>query len=325
MYKSIKTFCEIGKQNGLFLMDMPTGFGKTYSVIKYIYDASMDEANKDKKFFFVTTLKKNLPENDLKNWFIKAGQIDKFNEKYLFIDSNSDCIVENFCEDIVKSIPQDIKKREEYKLFEQDVNFLQEAATRSIFKKIVPSVKDNLRLKTEPAFRKIIQGILSKDFSTIEQRINAIKTNPKWQWVGKLYPAVFTREKQIIFMSIDKFLMRNTTLVEPSYMFYNSEIMNNAIIFIDEFDSTKERLLKNIIDNGLRDKVDYIELFKDIYSAIHTNEFPATLFEPSKQRLQGEYKDKPLLSIYEGIKEKADKIYNEYSLQFHHIRKCAYH
>lgn len=318
MYTAIKTFCENGKTNGLFLMDMPTGFGKTYSVIKYIYDASMDEVNKDKKFFFVTTLKKNLPEKELKDWFEKAGQLDKFNEKYLFIDSNSDCIVEKFCEEIRKSIPQDIKKREEYVLFEQDVKFLQDASSNPIFKQIVPSVRDNLRLKTEPAFRKIVQGVLSKEFSTIEQRINAIKKDPKWQWVGKLYPAVFTREKQIIFMSIDKFLMRNTTLVEPSYMFYNSDIMNNAVIFIDEFDSTKERLLKNIIENGLRDKVDYIELFKDIYSAIHTNEFPTTLFEPSKQRLQGEYKDKPLTSVFEGIKEKADKIYEEYSLQFNH-------
>lgn len=318
MYKAIKTFCENGNNNGLFLMDMPTGFGKTYSVVKYIYDASMDETNKDKKFFFVTTLKKNLPEEDLRNWFEKEGKLEKFNDKYLFIDSNSDCIIENFCEKIKSEIPLDIKKREEYILFEKDVTFLQKACTTPIFKDIVPSVRENLRLKTEPAFRKIIQNVLMKEFSTIEQRINAIKKDPKWQWVAKLYPAVFTREKQIIFMSIDKFLMRNTTLVEPSYMFYNSDIMNNAIIFIDEFDSTKERLLKNIIDNGLRDKVDYIELFKDIYSAIHTNEFPTTLFEPSKQRLQGEYKDKSLFSVFEGIKEKADKIYQEYSLQFNH-------
>ena len=32
MYKVIKEFCEDGNTHGLFLMDMPTGFGKTYSV-----------------------------------------------------------------------------------------------------------------------------------------------------------------------------------------------------------------------------------------------------------------------------------------------------
>jgi len=34
MYKCIKNFCENKEENGLFLLDMPTGFGKTYNVIK---------------------------------------------------------------------------------------------------------------------------------------------------------------------------------------------------------------------------------------------------------------------------------------------------
>ena len=59
-------------------------------------------------------------------------------------------------------------------------------------------------------------------------------------------------------MSMDKFLSRNTTIVEPSYMFCNSDIIKNAVIFIDEFDATKDTILKRIIENGLHDKVDYI-------------------------------------------------------------------
>ena len=93
--------------------------------------------------------------------------------------------------------------------------------------------------------------------------IYAIKTNKRWQWLGKLYPAVFTRDKQIIFMSMNKFLVRNNPIVEPSYLFYTSDIINNAIIFIDEFDATKETILNNIIENGLKDKIDHIELFEN--------------------------------------------------------------
>ena len=65
MYTAIKNYCENGRKNGLFLMDMPTGFGKTYNVIKYIFDASIDEKNHDKRYFFITTLKKNLPKGIL--------------------------------------------------------------------------------------------------------------------------------------------------------------------------------------------------------------------------------------------------------------------
>ena len=37
MYQIIKNYCEDENTNGLFLMDMPTGFGKTYSVLKYLF------------------------------------------------------------------------------------------------------------------------------------------------------------------------------------------------------------------------------------------------------------------------------------------------
>ncbi|MBQ3869994.1 MAG: hypothetical protein II777_05545 [Clostridia bacterium] len=59
-------------------MDMPTGFGKTYNVIRYIFDASTNDANKDRKYFFITTLKKNPPKADLEKWFRDAGKLDQF-------------------------------------------------------------------------------------------------------------------------------------------------------------------------------------------------------------------------------------------------------
>ena len=37
MQKAIGNFCE-GRENGLFLLDMPTGFGKTYNVLEFIAD-----------------------------------------------------------------------------------------------------------------------------------------------------------------------------------------------------------------------------------------------------------------------------------------------
>lgn len=320
MYTAIKNYCNNGNNNGLFLLDMPTGYGKTYSVLKYIYEASLDESNSKKRFFFITTLKKNLPTEELRNWFAQAGQLDKFNEKFLFIDANADCVIDGLTSEIINEIPSEIKKTDEYKSFVQDVKFLQEQknVNKADLRGFIGSIKDNLRSKSEPNFRRLLQTMLSKEFSTVNERIYAIKTNKKWHWLGKLYPAVFTRDKQIIFMSMDKFLTRNATIVEPSYMFYNTDIINNAAIFIDEFDATKETLLKNIIQNGLRDKIDYIELFKDIYSALHTNEFPTALTTPSKQRKESKYKDQSLQSIIDGIQEKADAIYENYTLQFSH-------
>lgn len=80
MYTAIKNYCESERQNGLFLMDMPTGSGKTHDVIKYIFDASTNQDNKDRRYFFITTLKKNLPTGDLEQLFNDAGMAEQFKE-----------------------------------------------------------------------------------------------------------------------------------------------------------------------------------------------------------------------------------------------------
>lgn len=104
MYKAIQNYCNNGNNNGLFLLDMPTGYGKTYSVLKYIYESSLDESNSKKRFFFITTLKKNLPIEELKKWFTDADQLDKFNEKFLFIDANADCVIDGLTKEIINEI-----------------------------------------------------------------------------------------------------------------------------------------------------------------------------------------------------------------------------
>lgn len=80
MYTVIKNYCSNEIENGLLLLDMPTGFGKTYNVLKYIYEASMEAANAERKFFFVTTLKKNLPKEDLEKHFRSGGHLVEFKD-----------------------------------------------------------------------------------------------------------------------------------------------------------------------------------------------------------------------------------------------------
>jgi len=126
------------------------------------------------------------------------------------------------------------------------------------------------------------------------------------------------KDKRIIFMSVDKFLSQNSTIVEPSCMLYNSDLIKDSVIFIDEFDASKDTILKNLIQNGLRERVDYIELFKSIYASLHTHKLPSALTTPSKKRQESTYKDQSLQSVIDSIVEKADDIYKLYTLQFSH-------
>lgn len=320
MYEVIKGFCENDAKNGLFLVDMPTGYGKTYQVIKYIYEASLNPENKNRRFIFVTTLRKNLPERDLEKWFNDNNQPNLFKQKYLRIDSNMDCVLDNLLS-VEKDVQDDIKTSQEFKDLIRDVKAIKNVERSKDAAALVSALKDNLRMDTEPKFRRFLQGRLDS-LGSISQKLDAIQNDKRWTWVPRLYPSSLTSERQILFMSMDKFLSRNSPVVEASYMWYNNDkIIKDAFIFIDEFDATKETILSNIIENGLRDQVDYIELFLAIYSILHVKDFPKRLVKPSKKRSEGKYKDQSLLQLIKDIKADSDVIFKEYSLNFSHRTK----
>lgn len=320
MYEVIKGFCENEAKNGLFLVDMPTGYGKTFQVIKYIYEASLKPENKNRHFIFVTTLRKNLPEKDLEKWFSDNNQSNLFKQKYLRIDSNMDCVLDNLL-NIEKEVQDDIKTTPEFKDLIRDVKAIKNIERSKEAAALVSALRDNLRMDTEPKFRRFLQSRLDS-LGSIPQKLDAIQNDKKWTWVPKLYPASLTSERQILFMSMDKFLSRNSPVVEASYMWYNNDkVIKDAFIFIDEFDATKETILSNIIENGLRDQVDYIELFLAIYSILHVKDFPKRLVKPSKKRSEGKYKDQSLLQLIKDIKADSDVIFKEYSLNFSHRTK----
>ena len=93
MQKAIENFCQ-KRENGLFLLDMPTGFGKTYNVLEFIAENYDTEKYENTKFFFVTTLKKNLPFEDLRERFKQRGKEKYFENNSLRIQANADVVIE---------------------------------------------------------------------------------------------------------------------------------------------------------------------------------------------------------------------------------------
>lgn len=307
MIDVIKNFCDNENiKNGLLLIDMPTGSGKTYNVLEYIFNKI--DSGSDIKIFFVTSLKKNLPVIELKKHFEKNGKLDLYEKKFLHLKSNADMLTDNW-EEVQKDIPENIKNDERYKNIADDLKFIDTAKkgknNYGESEAFIEKFKENLFVHKEPAFRRYIENLLSKEYSHSQKRLEAVEKNKKWQWIGKLYPSVFTNKCQIFFLSVDKFLHGNSTIIEPQYTFLNHVILENAIIFIDEFDATKETVLKNIIKNNFKNKIDYINLFSSIHSALTEHIFPSIL---TTSKTSSEYIEK-LIYIFE-------KIYEKYSLKY---------
>lgn len=138
-------------------MDMPTGFSKTYSVIRYIANFIADENNKGKKIFFLTTLKKNLPLDELKEQLGNMGLAHLFEKSVLKLESNVDTAINNYTSNMLNDIPDDIRRSEEFKNFKADVEFLQ-SNTNPDFAR---SVRNNFTNNAERTFRKYLQTVLS--------------------------------------------------------------------------------------------------------------------------------------------------------------------
>ena len=327
MEQAIENFCK-NTDTGLFLLDMPTGSGKTYSVLEFIADNFDKEEFKDKKFFFITTLIKNLPYDDLRDHFAKKGKGTEFDKCCLRLEANADVLIDKLVSIYhAKMIPLEIIRTEEFKALLSSVQLINDnkdnknqanALQRSTIVNLCKKTEDLVRTEQEPAFRKLIESKL-KQFRTPNEKLKKIENDKEFHWIGELYPAVYTRERRIFFLTMDKFFFGNTTIIEPNYSFYENKIIDGSIIFIDEFDSTKARLLDQIINRGMQNKIDYLALFNRIYDSLETRDFPAELTKISKiqqQYLRDNKNKNTPADIIDGFIPVFEETYQKYSMQY---------
>ena len=324
MKKSIEKFCR-SCDNGLFLLDMPTGYGKTYSVLDFIADFYDNPIFADTKIFFITTLKKNLPEENLREHFKKRGKEQEFDKICLRLKANYEGVIDKLTL-VANKIPLSIKAKDEYRSLFNSVQIIEKYKKKTdsgkydeIMATLYKNAEVTVRDQQERLFRENVIMPYLKKFKTPLEKLKAIQNEPEYQWIGELYPAVFTREKRIFFMSMDKFILGNTTIIEPTYSFYNNQIIDNSFIFIDEFDATRDNMLKQVIKKGLENHLDYLTLFNQIHASLATRQFPLSLTTDSKK--QQEYLDehphsKTSQEIIDGFSKVIQETYVKYSMQY---------
>lgn len=265
MIQLLNKYClDSTNDTGLLLLDMPTGTGKTYNVIQFIKQYL--KTDNKKKIFFVTTLKKNLddPFKDLMET-LKDEDDKSLQEAVFRVLSNKEYAIKQFAK-IKNNIKQsEIKNSDEYKSF----NALNSANVGS-------DAYGDVELK----FRKLIGNVLSRYFRKKEDKLNAIKNDNKWKWLGELYPLVFAHEKRVFFVTVKKLINQFDTIVEKSVRLYENPIFKNSIVFIDEFDATKKDIQDVIVQEGLDKAIDFVKLFRDIKICLDNHDtIPSNIFD----------------------------------------------
>lgn len=267
---------------GLATIQVPTGAGKSYEVAKLIKEMA-DDPDEHRKIIYLTSLNKNLLDKDLEALY--GDDKEQFQSKILRLRANRDEVKEKLLD--IK-IPEAFQT-DKYICLYNVVRKYRSARENKITDSFYMEDLENQLHDAEQAYRKEIEKKLSKEFKGKEKRLYAIHNDEEYSWIGKLYPAVFTDERQVLVMSISKFLKHNSTLVERGYEFLKAKFLDNAVIFIDEFDSTKESVMNDIIDRAKSMKNDYITLFKQIKRSLVIEDMSRDMREAA-QTSKGRYK-----------------------------------
>ena len=266
--------------NGLFLLDSPTGFGKTTSVLEIIKDflSGASLYSKVKKIFFITNLKTNLPVSTLLNELS-----DEEKQQCFLAKATIDYILERFPKANINKA--EITSSKEYKNLKKDIDSywavhdsLSKDESNYRLRNSLSSLKEKISLDTEHKFRDFIKSnyITNKSIADKNKFINDNG------WLRYLYPICDLDKYKVIFLTTQKFISPIDTFRRLPFYAYNDEITKDAIVFIDEFDSTKDTLLKQIVKDGLKNKTDLISLFLDLHFALDNIVLPKGLLRTSE-------------------------------------------
>ena len=287
LHKSLSSRCQTDSK-GLFLVDLPTGYGKTHSMLDFIVEQYQ---NSERKIIFLTNLKKNLPFENLRKRFEEIGKLEDFERDAIEVKPNYEN-VENFLEGVkLPEIVANYSGTEELKRALADVKKYKELYENQkieVFKDLIKNKTKEIRERLEPIFRDRVRLWLKDHFSNpkLKQRVRELDRNKSADWVKKIYPSVLTRQKRILFMSVDKFLLRNDPLIEAPHFFFDPNFLKNAIIIIDEFDAAKAVFLRRIIGEQIRQRIDIPSLFLAMYSSFKRKVFPSELIQDSEENLK---------------------------------------
>lgn len=290
---------------GLYLLEVPTSFGKTYSIIqsikKYVAEWKSYEKShgkkaarqKFKRIIFVTPLIKNLPIEELQ---------ETLKDDVILLRSNIKELLDNGY--LIEKINNKLQSKNTQALI-KDINILNNS------KQLDAGLRKDIEArlgKEDYAFRKdIVKLMVSRGYTTGKKRLKAIKSG-EFAWVGKLYPSVFESEKKVILMSMDKLIMGHSVIVSKD-SFLSKEYLSGKIIFIDEFDATKATLVKDVISPQLGVRADLLDLFRNIRDSLKSRRFSTDLDEAAKRI--NSYGD-----ALEQISIRAEETYNRFFMGY---------
>ena len=268
---------------GLVLINPPTGFGKTTAVINFIrrFLRGEERFSKIKRIFFVTNLLANLPYDEL-----LEGLNEDEKGKCFRARATIDYVLDRFLDVEITDI--EIKNSKECKDLKKEIesyHFLKTKLAEQTDEKDKAGIRNNIKIleqkirdQTEKSFRKLIKNKFFYNKSVHDKK-NFIRDNG---WFRSLYPICEIEKYKVIFLTTKRFISKIDTFVRLPYYAYCDSITDSSLVFIDEFDATKQTVLDQIIDDGVKNTLDTVRLFLNLHFALQNVTVPKKLLRTSE-------------------------------------------
>lgn len=313
MKESLKNFVNAVGSNGLMLLELPTGFGKTYNVCEYVYDFLMGNIeNAPSRIFYLTPLKKNVQDVwlDIRKKFAKEHKEELFDANVLLMKRNAEAVIEH----LLDNNPTDeFTKLESYRVLRKKVEaYHRHVGDDGVENEDARDIAQQIEDEYERKFRRDVELIISKwrDARGYEKRLSKIKK--EYPWLLGIYPAMLTKKRKVIITTVDKFFYGNNPIIDKHYRFVVNSITDKALIFIDESDSAKQRLLSSMIEECTEYKLDLLHLVRSIHHAMNDDRVSSDLFK----QLPCENPDHTTKSSFEKLKKVFQSVYDEHNLEY---------
>ena len=233
MKYAVKAFVENRQEkNGMFLIDMPTGSGKTYGAInileEYIRGVSFNDVP---KMFYITPLIKNIDEviNDLKKRF--KDDLESFDNSILKLPANYESVVEHL-EEVKDLITPTLRRKESFNSLLSQVSLYNKLKKDNYSEGNLASILNEIRTTYEPAFRLDLKDEINNNLKTEKERIARLNQK-EYSWVKILYPSCLTKERKVLFMTVSKFVSVNDPIINKPYRFASNSVIDKSLIFRD--------------------------------------------------------------------------------------------
>lgn len=137
-------------------------------------------------------------------------------------------------------------------------------------------------------------------------------------WIKYLYPICEIEKYKVIFLTTQKFISPIDTFVRMPFYAYSDSITEKSVVFIDEYDSTKEVVLKQIVEDGLKNSIDVVSLFLDMYFALQHVVVPKKLLSTTdynKEKVgSGQWHTSE--DHFKFWRDAFEKVYEKYDVQY---------